>query len=260
MAKIIMGWINNVDLPNVVITASSEVGTLPAENLKDEHVLRPWRSFGESPQSVTTDLGEQRAVALMALMGCNLSADSTFRLRASEDDPTMASSVYDSGVIATGVDPRYGLFTHRLPGDIAINARYWLLDINDPNVAYIQCGRLYLGNSWTPKINYAYGWSQSYIDLSKSTRSRGGQSYNDINAQYRQVIFNFELLEEGDAFDGVLELDRVCGRHYDVIALMEPDAANQGQNTIFGLVAEDTPVINPSFKLFQKAYTIEERL
>ena len=62
MTNIILGWKNQLDLPNTIVTASSEVNTLPAENIKNEHVMKPWRSAAEAPQSLTVDLAEARGV------------------------------------------------------------------------------------------------------------------------------------------------------------------------------------------------------
>lgn len=261
MTNAILAWDNHVDRDNVVITPSSEVSTLPGSHLIDPHVSKPWRSTGEAPQTLTIDLDDQRDVAIVALIGTNLTASSTWRIQASTSDPTMGEDeVYDSGVVSTGIDPRYGLCFLRLPDDIPVTARYWLITLDDPNLTYLQAGRLFIGPSYIPSRNYSYGWHLGYVDLGKRTRSRGGQFFIDRNARFREATLTFELIDEDDAFEAMLEIERVCGTTTDVLVVGKPDAANPGRHTIWGLMNAQGGISETSFEIYTKNFTIEERL
>lgn len=259
--RAILAWVNQLDQPNTAITATSEVSTLSADNLKDPHIAKPWRTIDAGPQSLLVNLDDQLPVAIVAMMGTNFGSSSTWRIQASTSDPLMVDDiVYDSGTILTGAVPEVGMIVHRLPDDIAIAARYWQITIDDTSLTFLQAGRLFLGPSWTPGVNYSYGWTMGYVDLSAKTRSRGGQTFIDINAQYRRATFAFDFLTEVEALDFTLEIDRVCGNHYDVLVLLDPDGPRNIRSAIYGLIEDLSPAANPQFNVFAKTYSIEERL
>src|SRR5690606_33982287 len=105
-----------------VLATDSEIATLPVANLQTPHVAQVWRTAGPSAW-VRLDLGAVAPVDTVALMGCNLTADATMRLRLSDSDETAESGdVHDSGTVAAPVDMDTGYLVILLPA--ALSARY----------------------------------------------------------------------------------------------------------------------------------------
>ena len=89
-------------------------------------------------------------------------------------------------------------------------ARYLRLELEDPSNpdGYLQAGRLVAGPAWQPRVNLQYGWSIEQVDDSRTVRSRGGQSYVDVQPKYRRLRFGFDFLERDEVFGHAYELER----------------------------------------------------
>ena len=260
MTSAILAWDNKAAPSSTIITPSTEVATLPAENLKDPHIAKKWRTTSVTSQYLRIDMASAQPVQVVALIGTNLTAAATWRVRASSSDPLVATGiVYDSGTVSAGIDTRYGLASLIMASEIS--ARYWKIDLTDSGASgYLQAGRLFMGPMFQPKVNYSYNWSVAYIDPSRKNRSRGGQLYTDIQPMYRAVAFKFDFLTQAEALNGVLEIDRNCGLHRDLLALLDVDGSNRSEQAIWGTLESSSELSNPSFGVYSKAYRIEERL
>lgn len=259
MRKAILGWDNYAD--TAAYTPSSEVTSLPAENLATPQVTKPWRTATAGAPWLRVDIQGSRNVGVIAFMRVNLTPAGKIRVRASNSDPDVLTGlVYDSGLVDANVDARFGMAIHLLP-EGGKNAQYWRIDLSDTGLDYYEAGRLFIGPAWSPSVNYSYGWRQGYTDLSKRSRSRGGQTYVDSNRTYRYFAVTFDYLTKEEAEEALLEMDRIIGLRGDVLAVLDPDDTNSpGRSSIWGQLQELSAVVNPQFEVYQKSIQIEERI
>lgn len=191
-----------------VITADTAYPTLPASMMLSDHIAQKWRSQ-TVPTGFVVALDETKDIDVVALFGCNGTEDVTFRVRIG-DDPAFATSNYDSGVmdVSTGFYcVENGQFVQIL--DAPVSGRYVRLDIEDANLAYFQCGRLFVSEGVRPGINFTYGASIGFGTLSRRSQSRGGQIFTDVGEDFPIVTVSFPALSDDEANGFVAEMDRL---------------------------------------------------
>lgn len=251
-----VGYDNLAD--DAFVRASSAAPFLPVGLLKNRHIGRKWRGNSNPQESLFLDLGASVAVDTVALMGCNMGPAGTMRLRGSNTAADMSSGVIVDETFAGVCDPAYGYQIGLLGAEV--EARYWRIDLEQAGLPYIEAGRLFLGAREQFAINFSYDWSYRWNDRSRKTTSRGGQTYVDRDNSFRTFSLAFNFLEREQRYGFVEELDREHGAHEDVLFIADPTHENIGQVTCWGLAASVSPVSQPFFEHFSKAYEIEERL
>lgn len=239
-----------------LITAETAYPSLPASLLHSDHIAQKWRSQ-TVPTWMVAQLDTGRDIDVVALIGCNATADTVMRVRIG-DDPTFTTWTYDSGDMAGPVDPRYAQLIHILPA--LVNGLYVRIDADDPSLAYFQAGRLFIGAGVRPAINFSYGAPRGFGSLSRRSQSRGGQIYIDIGPSYRTASLSFAALSDEEDDGWVADLDRINGVNVDVLVCWNEQSANLGKDTIFGLVKTPTDRVRQAFDRNSKTYSVEERL
>lgn len=242
-----------------VVTASSSAGLMPPKRLLDPHIARTWRGGGNSSEWLLADLGSAVAIDTVALVGLNLTAAGSTRVRISSADSSgLAGDVYDSKMMTGKVDPAYGYFVQLLIQPVF--GRYVRIDLSD-TIPYIEAGRIIVGKRAIFETNFSVGWSRGYTDLSRRTTSRGGQIYINRGAQFRTVEVSFDWLNGQERHGFVEEIDRECGMHTDVLFIADQTSDNLGRDSIWGLLDDLEGVVQPySLDIFRKQYRIGERL
>lgn len=255
-----IGWQNLADLG--AVTASSFSQLTPPALLQNPHVARKWRTEATSSASVTIDLLAQRSVDCVALMGLNLGAAGTTRIRLSTGDSSAVDGdAHDSdpsGASAGRVNERYPALIYLLPS--AVTARYIRIDLAQSGNAYIEAGRAFAGIAHQFDYNFTYGWGRTWADGSRLTESRGGQDYIDRGPRRRQVDITFDYLTTAQRNGVVEDIDQFNGRHTDVLLILDPTSTERGRDSIWGLMDDMTPVSQPFHQTFAKTYRIKERL
>ncbi|MBP1179962.1 hypothetical protein [Methylobacterium sp. PvR107] len=247
-----------------IVRASSASQLAPPARLQNPHVARKWRGDNNPSEYLTVDLGDVHDVDTVAIMGLTLTAAGTIRVRASATDTSaLMAEAYDSGPITGAVDPRYGMLVHLLP--VLVQARYVRIDLEQPGATYIEAGRLFVGRRWQFAYNFGFGWGRGYVDLSKRTQSRGGQTYVDPNVSFRTVSLSFEVITEAQRLSFVDDVDRLNGQRVDVLLVTNPASPNLGRDSIWGLLDDLDPITQPAtwiagMPAYAKAYKISERL
>jgi len=242
------------------IRASSAAALMPPEKLQNPHVARKWRGLLGSSEYLTIDLETPQSIDTVALMGLNLTAGGTTRLRVSATDSTATGSLlYDSSAVVGAVNPAYGYFIGLLPAPVT--GRYVRIDLTDDELSYIEAGRLFVGPRTQFTRNFAPGVRWDRVDLSRKTKGRGGQTFIDRGNSYRTLDVTFEALTRGERYGVVEDIDRLAGERSDVLFLSDPTSDNLGADSIWGLLNGMRPTVQPyRVDIYSKSYGLEERL
>ena len=235
MANIVLGYSDRVVLGTV--TASTELPTLPAINLQ-QPFLNPnrWRSSANTA-TIDVNFGASYTIGVIALLGSNLTAAATFRLRLSANS-ALTSPTYDTGVsqINAGVDPTYDHLIHILPTSQA--GQYLRLELTDSSLPYIEAGRLFAGIKFQPVHNFAYDYKRTTLDSVRMVDSEGGQSWVEVGVQKEEVRLHFEAFTDSESQADLTAIRRL-GRHKDILAVLNPASTNLGRDSVFGQITEN---------------------
>jgi hypothetical protein len=254
----LIAWRNLAD--DAVLTSDSEAATLPASNVQQEHVVRVWRTVaGVKSAYLIFDMGSAVACSVLAALGLNFTASATVRVRASDADATVESSLLlDTGVLDAEVVDGYGAIYKSFTETAA---RYWRIDFADAGVeSYLQVGRIFLGPSWTPTHRMLLGASYTSDDPSIIGRSRAGQQFADILPQRRVLQFELAFMDEEEMFTNAFAIARAAGRVSDVLVIPNPSSDYLSQRSIFGTLAASQPLVNDVLYLYRQKFIVEERL
>lgn len=254
----LIAWDNKADAAS--LSASSELAALPGSNVQQAHVAQKWNTAaGVTSAYLTFDMLGSVSCGLLAVLGTNLTAAATRRLRASDADPTAAAGdLYDSGSAAAGVKAGYGdaylSFT-------AVAARYWRLDLADASITTgLQVGRVFLGPKWTTSESHEWGWSVTPLDESKVVESYGGQSFADVRPQRRVLRFGLKFMTEAEMYGNAFALARAQGVVRDVLAIPSVTSAYLSEQAVFGLCEASEPLVQERHRNYQQKFTIRQRL
>lgn len=279
--NMIISSTNYVDTA-ISITADDEVATLPVENLQDRQIVRIWRNAQTSAQ-IDVDFGQGRLVNFVALIKHSLSQLATIRFRFS-NEADFSTNVYDSGTfdawpvleefgtLPWGVFQWGGFLNPEIAAeytistfdvlDEAVVARYLRIDMSDASnpEGYIQAGRLISGPAYQPSINYANGVEFEFIDESRVTKSRGGQTFVDEVERYRRMRFELINIPEAEMFSNVFnQIDRLRGVSQDILVIPQPDEPTTWiTQNIYGRISQTGPIVNSSLDFYSRLIEIEE--
>ncbi len=264
------------------LTVDDEVATLPASNLQDQQIVKIWRNTQTSAQ-IDVDFGQQRIIDFMALIRHNISQTGTIRWRLSAVSD-FSTTVYDSGTIDAwpiveefGTLP-WGVFQWggRLNPEVAaeytissfdvltsaVQAQYLRIDISDASNAdgYLQAGRLIAGPSYRPSVNYANGVQFEFVDESRITKSRGGQTFVDEVERYRVMRFELINLPENEMFGNVFNsIDRLRGVSKDILVIPQPAKSSTWiTQNIYGRIRQTQPITNSALTYYGRMIEVEE--
>lgn len=145
--------------------------------------------------------------------------------------------------------------------DSFVRARYWRLDLTDYSVASsLQAGRVFLGPSWSISQAMLYGWSAMEVDPSNVTKSRGGQAFPDAVAKYRMLDFTLDFVSEASIFDNAFAMARANGTVKDVLAIPLETGSYISEQSVWGRIISQEPLIHRLSQIFRQKFTVEERL
>jgi hypothetical protein len=281
MGNMLIVYRNYLDA--AVLSGGAWSGGLPLENLAHPHPSRVARSLGAANGSCwfEADFGVQAPVSFAGILNHNLSQRGIWRVRLHNGDPenpaldTGAVPIWPrvvpfgtghwgefqwGGHLDTETAETYGIGSYAiLPA--ARRVRYARIDLEDPDnpSGYLQAGRAMLAPAWTPSVNLQYGWSIEQVDESRIVKSRGGQAYFESKPKYRRLRFRIEQLDIDEMLANAYELERLKGAGGDILAMVDPDdTAHLHRRTVYGRIAETTPIVNDVYERYSKEFVIEE--
>jgi hypothetical protein len=278
--NIIISTTNHAD--GGTITVDNEVSSLPVTNLQNLQIVRVWRNSQTTAQ-IDIDFGSSQLVDLIALIAHNFTTSATIRFRLSAVS-NFSTTLYDSGTVDVwtpiegfGASP-WGVFNwgskpsqseaalytasvFSLLPDSKIG-RYVRIDITDTanSNGYLQAGRVIAGPKYQPTVNYANGVEFEFIDESRVTKSRGGQTFVDEVEKFRRIRFDLINLPEAEIMGNIFnDLDRVKGISKDVLVIPQPSASETWlTQNIYGRIAATSPIVNSALTYYGRRIEIEE--
>lgn len=255
----IIGSDNKADA--ATLAASSEQASLPGSNVQQPHVSRKWyTAAGVTAAALTLDLLSPLTCGVLALIGTNLAAAGTLRLRASDTDATaVAGDLLDTGTFVAGVDTRYGN-AFKVFSDVT--ARYWRVDLDDAAAVggLLKAGRLFLGPKWSPADGQDYGWGIAVEDVSRMARSYGGQRHDEILPKFRRMQFMLSWITDAEAHSQALALAVDQGVTGDVLVIPRETGSYNASEGIWGRIEAQAPIYHRLPGYWTQKFTIEERL
>lgn len=256
MANAILAYDDCVDRGTV--TANSEQFNLPAINLQSQQLSpRVWRSNAVTSATLNVDFGTDRAIDVVALLRANLTSAGTWRVRLDSDSGFTAPHIYDSGSIASGIDPDFRAMIHVLPTQAT--ARYLRIDLSDASASYLEAARLFAAGAWRMTRNFAFGLTEKWADATQQARSEGGQVWLDRGAVWREWTFDLPAVTTDEKRTHVARLGRLA-RARDVLLITDPTSTNLGRDSIFGLLEQSPASRWSRFAWHELPLTIVERL
>jgi hypothetical protein len=245
-----------------VVSASTQALAMPAAQLQSPHPSERWRSVGNSAFIVLDKLALLESDTVM-LCGLTCGSNTTIRLRLSSIDASgAAGDMLDTGVIANGapqLDVEYGAFVYLL--DDPASSRFTRIDISDPDADFVEAGILLDGLREEFTVNFAPGAGVQYVDRSRISNSSSGQTLTWTDNTFRRVDMSFPWVEEDQRYGLIERLDRVKGKHENVLLIMEPSSSNLPRSSIYGLMTDLTPAtFGVISELFGKQLRMDERI
>lgn len=246
--------------------ASSEYPSFPASNLQRKQPGDVWRPQTLTPY-VEVDLGQAATITLAALIGLNVSAAATLRIRAAavQGDLT-ASPAYDSGAFTfrpSGSDDDWESFVG-FAWTGGVNCRWWRFDVADSSNAdgYLDFGRLYLSSAQPFAIGMSKGAAIGAADATKKSRSAGGQRYTGAPRRpERYLDFTIGFGSEDEMLGPQFKIDMMRGISKDVLVILDyARSAYVAQRIVYGELATLADIVLPEFRIYQKRYRVEELL
>ena len=159
--------------------------------------------------------------------------------------------------MAGSIREAYGALVRLLAAPVS--ARAVRIDLSEGGVEAIMAGRLVVGLRSPFTLNFGYGWSYGYSDMSRRRKSAGGQTFVDRDDRYRVLDLTYKSLSAADRYGHVHEIDRLNGISRDVLFMTDTDSAELDRDSIWGLVQDMSPASQPNSAYFQKTYRVEER-
>lgn len=227
------------DSDAATMTASSEVSGLPVANLQDMQPAKKWRSTGVATEYILVTFASAVAANAVALVGHNLSASGTIRIRGAVVQANLTSSpTVDTTAVSawpgTGKPSiaSWPHFTALYRWTNATACRYWRIDIADaaPATTYFEAGRLVLGAYWQPTINFDLGGTPLGLDPEDvQIKTPYGRTFTDRRHASAPRLFELSIyaLTKSEALDGCAEIQRLRGNWGDVICCLDPDETSQ---------------------------------
>lgn len=173
---------NLIDYAGVVLTPTSEVSSLPVENVINELRKRVWRTgTSVAAEKIVIDLGSAKAVTSIILLDHTLTAaDTLIKLEANSSDAWGAPPVSETLTWASGtISKTFASQTYR----------YWRLNFTKSAAGESRdIGRIFLGTYAETEHQPDFaGYDESREDPSRKAKTLGGQTWTDRQEQFDVV-------------------------------------------------------------------------
>lgn len=264
-------WLSPYFSDLATISASTEAGTLEAENMQTAEPTQMWTSTAGSGSYIDLDFGMGFAPTALALINLSLAQGNTVSVFASE--VSNADARAGSGATLVSAQSPY-------PGAKSTEAgwpfhigffkwvnttpyRYWSVTFPTVTGSSVSVGRLMLGQYLQPTINLDQSVGRDYVSADMRERT----AYNKAMLARRgnvarlwTVIYN--SLDRAEAERGFARLSRLRGNGGDFLFCLDPAETTYfpeftGQFTFEQLQMPHAPILNSAG---QQAYAVRSQM
>lgn len=234
------------------IAASAEVTNMPGARVATMSPFDRWRILATTG-SITIDFGQDRACDVFIAVQ-PWDAEDAARNYAMLDPADLvrwklgttagAGDVYDSGTIACGIQPGYGLTVHFPPA--AKTGRYLTFSFTSSGTTtHTDWGRIWSGPivemGIKPALSSAF--PDEWTDGSTVTVApRSGVAFIDLMPQARKLDFSFEFMTTAEGQATIKELRRVAGIRGQVFCTRDPVSAYINTEAMLALITRTAPI------------------
>lgn len=289
MANAFIAYRNRVDAATLSYGSWVNTATITLNNLKDRVLAKPARSTDAANSStrIRVDLGAPRRIKVLALCRHNLTTDANYRFRC-YSDAGYTNLIYDSGTLPVWAalfdsltlewedsnfwsgtlaeEDRTGYawnLIHLIPESTLAYQQYWQLEFFDASnsAGYIQAGRLFMADGWTPTINMQYGAGIGYESRTGIVEASDGSEYFDEKVSFRVAQFQLDHMAVEEAMTRAFDMQRISGIDKEVLFVYDrADQAYLPQRSFLGRLRKLSPIEQPNFSEFGTTYEIKELL
>ena len=251
----LLGWTNRIAAG--ALSAGSETTAAPVANLADDQGASAWQTAGALTSWFQVDAGAPVTWRAMGIFRTNLTTAATVRwkLGTTAGAADVADSLAQSGIVAG-----YNQLTYEFGQDYT--ARYLRIEITDlanPD-GFLKVGLAYGGPMFQPTRNFSYGAAIGRESEVAEVVSRGGQEFPTHNWSRRAWDLAFDFLSEDEAYQQVLELDRVARFGGNVLIIPRPGSPYQQRAALFGRLKNVAAIVVANAAVFSYRFRLTERL
>lgn len=269
---------NVYDTAELSLTTGSEAGAM---------VLANTQQYGNELRFVSTDISAvviagnfslAKLISGFILHRHNLSNTAKIRLEIFDDRDQTGKLVYDSGLFNAVPQTVYNDWDWRIQPIVSSPFDHWSLrfsqmwfaevfglsfrlTINDPDntAGEIELTRAYMGRTFEPRVNFAWGQKSQLLSGSKQVRTDGGSIYSKMSKKYRRVdvaLHHINSSERPHLFNAL----NYVGTEKDFFVSLYPEQGDQQEleSAFAGKFTDTPPLTHAGFNRTQSALTIEE--
>lgn len=260
---------------DVAQISGASVPLMPVSNLQREGRAVRWRHSGTSAQiTLMWPTAAPEYINAIALIGSNLSEQSTWRIRAWRG----GVQTYDSGTQAAV--PPLGLGEMEWAIQPLAVTSYWLrsrlsvvwpeefsadtllIELDDPTNSdgFLQASRLVCGLSWSPQFGEDWGGSWRMVYEGRRERMESGDPLIELSSSYRVLSLSLPAVDLR-ARNVISEVYRRIGPAKPFLVSLMPTATDKMQEsdyTIWGLLPMEMANRYQSYQRWATSIDIEE--
>jgi len=261
----------------VATTDAVTYAGLGVDNLINEDKSFILKTTTASDFTITHTLAAPALIDAVCFAKYNFHGTSTLRVKIWETLDTNLDPVYDSGIKdiilkkVWGIDFIWGVDNiHTAESDIQDDIfllnfdtvyfrvmKVYVYDADNVDGS-TEIGRMFAGQSFSPKYNLNYGFTFTDVNDCIQTRTQDGLWANAGNV-YRKFDLTLQWLLETEYLILRNKLKKQ-GRHKDILVVIYPDAyeAKKNQHAIIGKFTENSTFNHDYFDNYKTSYSIEE--
>ncbi|RAI34516.1 hypothetical protein [Rhodoplanes serenus] len=250
------------------VTASSWIPSAPPTMLQDAHTTRRWQGEGGISDYIVASWPTAETIDTVVVLRCAKMVDgeelpmtsaATTRVRLSSADQTgAAGDAYDTMATVGAVREEYSALVVLL--ETPVSAVAVRVDLSEPDADAVMAGRLIVGRRAKPAYNFAFGWAYGYADQSRKRKSAAGLTFVDREDRVRTLNLSFDWMTESDRWGIAHDIDRVCGTSRDILVITDQASTELDRDTVWGLLDDQSPPVQPFNGVWKKSYQLTERL
>lgn len=255
LSRLIIGYNNLID--DSVLSGGLWRDGYALDNIKNRFLSYTARSATSTYGSTQfyINLGSSKPLKVVAVLTTKLSAVGQYRIRFG-DTPSFDPTIHDTGILPLSMQSS-PLLIYVIPNEIT--AQYIYVEIDGAPISddFIEIKRVFVGQAMSVKQGISRGAELGFISKTMVQESIGGVEYFDKKPLRRQYQFAIEHLTDDEAYNRVMELERLSDISEEVLLIPDSNDVLFGQKRNFlGRLSQLSPLKNPYLGMHQKGFDV----